>query len=91
MDPQWEFEAPQFVDFTNLDNEDEVSFILSFIMLVIKLQFTTAPNYLFYFQNADSFFDVGPSGSRIAEQFVTEGEEMYVLHLIPDPRSKNNN
>jgi hypothetical protein len=25
MDPQWEFEAPQFVDFTNLDNEDEVS------------------------------------------------------------------
>jgi hypothetical protein len=49
MDPQWEFEAPQFVDFTNLDNEDEVSVILSFNVLEIKVKFTTAPNYLFYF------------------------------------------
>ncbi len=81
MDPQWEFEAPQFVDFTNLDNEDEVSVILSFNVLVIKLQFNTSPNYLFYFQNADSFFDVGPSGSRIAEQFVNEGEKIcYTLY-----------
>jgi hypothetical protein len=29
-DPKWEFEAPQFVDFTNLDNEDEVSIFNSF-------------------------------------------------------------
>jgi len=34
MDPQWEFEAPQFVDFTNLDNEDEVSIHFIYFVMI---------------------------------------------------------
>ena len=62
-DPKWEFQAPQFVDFTNLDKEDEVSVNFSMFKTIQKIMAVDTDPNSFSLLDPDPLSICG-SGSR---------------------------